>query len=313
VTHRGEHVPVLLAEVVELLAPRPGALFVDGTLGGGGHSEALLERLTPGGRLFGIDRDPQATESTGQRLARFGDAFRALRGNHTDLARLLREQDVFAVDGILLDLGFSSVQLDDPARGFSFRADGPLDMRMDPTEGTTAAELLAGTSELALRRMLRTFGEERRANAIARAIVRRRESRPFDRTRDLAELVERTLGPGARRYRIHPATRTFQALRIVVNGEVEGLEELVAEAVSMLRRGGRLAVISYHSLEDRAVKNALRALAHRCTCPPGMPICGCDREDLVRLVTSKPIRPSDEEVERNPRSRSAKLRVGERL
>lgn len=307
------HLPVLLDEVVELLAPQPGAVIVDGTLGAGGHAEALLEALGPGGRLVGIDRDPAALALARDRLARFGECFKPIYGNHLQLQSLLREAGLFAVDGILLDLGVSSMQLDDAARGFSFRRDGPLDMRMDPTAGVPAAEWIAAAGEKELRRVLRDYGEERRAGAIARAIVEHRESEPITRTEQLADLVRRVMGPAAGRYRIHPATRTFQALRIVVNQEIDGLERCVEHASAMLRRGGRLAVIAYHSLEDRAIKQSMRSLAHRCVCPPRFPVCGCGKEDLLRLLAPKPVRPTEAEIDRNPRSRSARLRVAERL
>jgi 16S rRNA (cytosine1402-N4)-methyltransferase len=307
------HRPVLLEAVTELMAPRPGSTLVDATLGAGGHAERLLEALGPDGRLLGIDKDPAALRLATERLERFGDSFVPLAGDHTDLAGLLRAAGAFAVDGILFDLGVSSMQLDDPARGFSFREDGPLDMRMDPGAGESAAELVARLDAAQLQDLLRRFGEERRAAAIAREIVRRRESEPIVRTRQLAELVERVLGPAARRYKIHPATRTFQALRIAVNGEVQGLAALAETAVSLLRRSGRLVVIAYHSLEDRAIKHALRGLAHRCTCPPDLPVCGCGRENLVRVLTSRAWRPDAAEIDDNPRARSARLRAAERL
>jgi len=313
VARPGLHRPVLVDETIERLRPRAGATFVDATLGSGGHAERLLEAVGPEGRLVGIDRDPVALQLAGERLRRFGAAFVPLRGDHAELAELLREAGVFAVDGILFDLGVSSMQLDDPERGFSFREDGPLDMRMDPDSAETAADLIARLPAAELRRLLERFGEERRAAAIARAVVRRREERPFTTTRQLAELVEGVLGPAARRYAIHPATRTFQALRIAVNGEVEGLERLVETAFSLLRRAGRLAVIAYHSLEDRAVKHTLRGLARRCVCPPDLPICGCGRENLARVITTRPVRPGEDEIAANPRSRSARLRVAERL
>ena len=313
VSAKSAHEPVLLREVVDLLAPGSGATVVDATLGLGGHTEALLEAVGSRGRVLGIDRDSQALELARQRLARFGDAFVAVHGNHSDLLKLLRQNGVFAVGGVLFDLGVSSLQLDDPERGFSFRGDGPLDMRMDRQTGQTAAEILASSTEQELRQLIWSYGEERRAGAIARAIVAQRERQPLNRTLALAELVERVLGPAAQRYRIHPATRTFQALRIAVNREVDDLERLVTEASSVLRRGGRLAVISYHSLEDRAVKHAMKSLAERCVCPPKLPVCGCGRENLLKVLTAKPVRPSASEVARNPRSRSAKLRVGERL
>ena len=309
----GPHEPVLLEQTLELLAPVPGATFVDGTLGPGGHAEALLERIGPDGRLFGIDRDPRAIAFARRRLARYGDSFVPLEGNHESLRELLASAGVFAVDGVLLDLGLSSMQLDDASRGFSFRTDGPLDMRMSQDQQVTAADLLEQASREDLTRIIRRWGEERHAAAIARQIVRAREKGPLTRTQELAELVERTLGAGSRRYRIHPATRTFQALRIQVNHEVQGLADLLADAVALLRSGGRLAVIAYHSLEDRAVKQAFKSLAGRCTCPPRLPVCACGKEELIRILTPKPARPGDEEIERNPRARSARLRVAERL
>ena len=307
------HRPVLLDKVIEALAPRPDAILVDCTLGAGGHAEGLLACLGPRGRLYGIDRDHVALQIATRRLIQDVDRFVPLHGRLEDLPELIRSAGAFAVDGIVADLGVSSMQLDDPERGFSFREDGPLDMRMDPSEGRTAADLLAAVPELELRRILHMYGEERLAGPIARAIVRRRAERPFTRTRDLADVVAATLGPRARKYRIHPATRTFQAIRIAVNDEIEGLDRFVTDAVSVLRKGGRLAVIAFHSLEDRAVKHAMRGLAHRCTCPPGLPVCACGRENIVRLVTSKPIRPTDGEVADNPRARSARLRVVERI
>lgn len=308
-----QHRPVLRDEVVHALDPRPDAVLVDATLGLGGHAAALLDRLGPDGRLYGIDRDHAALQVATRRLVPFLDRFVPLHGRYEDLPELIRSAGCFAVDGIVADLGVSSLQLDDPERGFSFRQDGPLDMRMDPSEGRSAAEWLAAVPEIELRRVLHVYGEEKLAGRIARAIVRRRDERPFTTTLDLAELVVGVAGPRARRYRIHPATRTFQAIRIAVNGEIDGLKAFVHDAVSVLRKGGRLAVIAFHSLEDRAIKQAMRGLAHRCTCPPDLPVCACGRENVVRLVGTKPIRPSDEEVRDNPRARSARLRVVERI
>jgi 16S rRNA (cytosine1402-N4)-methyltransferase len=307
------HEPVLLREVIDLLAPRPGSTVVDVTLGAGGHTEALLEAIGPDGRVVGIDRDPHALEIASARLASFGNAFRPLRGDHIDLLLLLKQAGIERVDAVLADLGLSSMQIDNPARGFSFREDGPLDMRMDPSSERTAAQIIAEAPEEELRRILWTYGEERKSVAIAKEIVRQRSRGPITRTRQLSELVERVQGERARRFRIHPATRTFQALRIAVNQEVEGLERLVEDAVSALRQGGRLAVIAYHSLEDRAVKRSMRRLSRRCQCPPDLPVCGCGRKDLVRILNTKPVRPSEAEIERNPRSRSARLRAVERV
>ncbi len=307
------HRPVLLGEVVRALRPRPGSVLVDATVGAGGHAEALLDAVEGRGRVYGIDRDPRALAYATERLLHFGRQFVPVRGNHRDLVTLLNQAGCFAVDGIVADLGVSSLQLDDAERGFSFRADGPLDMRMDPESGQPAWRLLEELSEEEIGDIIRRYGEERQARRIARAIVRRRESEPFRTTRQLAELVAHVAGPRARARRIHPATRTFQALRIAVNDELSGLGAFVDDAVSLLRPGGRLAVLAFHSLEDRQVKNAMRALAQRCICPPGLPVCGCGRENLVKLVTHRPIRPTESEVEENPRSRSARLRVVERL
>jgi 16S rRNA (cytosine1402-N4)-methyltransferase len=309
----GGHRPVLAREVLDLLAPRPGDTVVDGTLGAGGHAELLLEAIGPMGRLIGVDRDPDALALAAPRLSRFGPAFVALRGDHRDLPRLLGRVGLAAADRILLDLGLSSMQLDDPRRGFSFTLDGPLDMRMDPDGPETAAQLVARLDERQLRETLWRFGEEPRARAIARAIVRARRSGPLRTTRELARIVERASGSASRGARLHPATRTFQALRIAVNDEIEGLAGRLTDLVGLLRPGGRIAVISFHSLEDRAVKSALRELSRPCTCPPRMPVCGCGRRPTVRVLTPRPIGPSAPEVGSNPRSRSAKLRAAEKL
>jgi 16S rRNA (cytosine1402-N4)-methyltransferase len=308
------HCPVLLQESLELLRPSPGATVVDATLGPGGHAEALLESVGPGGRVIGIDRDPAAIAFARRRLARFTDRFVSIAGDHRDLVAMLHGIDVVVVDAVLADLGISSLQLDDPSRGFSFSTDGPLDMRMDPaSSGPSAADLVSTLDVAELREIIATWGEERLAGKIARALVRERTKRPIETTRELATLVEQTAGPAARRFRIHPATRTFQALRIAVNREIDGIPALVSGAVSLLRRGGRLAVISFHSLEDRAVKTTMHGLAHRCVCPPGLPVCGCGRENIVRVITSRPVVPGLAENASNPRARSAKLRVVEKL
>jgi 16S rRNA (cytosine1402-N4)-methyltransferase len=309
-----QHRSVLLAEIVHGLRPAPEATVVDATLGLGGHAEALLTQLGPAGRLIGIDRDPDALAVAHVRLARFGARFTAVRGDHRDLVSLLHAEGVFVVDSVVADLGISSRQLDDPTRGFSFSVDGPLDMRMDPRSGgPTAADLVATLDTSALRDVIATWGEDRLAGRIARAIVSERARKPIMTTGALARLLERIAGPAARRFKIHPATRTFQALRIAVNREIEGIPAFVSGAASMLRRGGRLAVISFHSLEDRAVKSSMHTLAHRCICPPGLPVCGCGRENVLRSVTSRPIVPGPEEIASNPRARSAKLRIAERL
>jgi 16S rRNA (cytosine1402-N4)-methyltransferase len=308
------HEPVLLGETVALLRVAPGMTVVDATLGPGGHAEAFADAVGPSGRVIGIDRDPEAHAFARLRLARFGDRFLALHGDHRDLPAVLGAAGVSAADAVLADLGISSRQLDDPARGFAFSTDGPLDMRMDPgAGGLSAADLVASMDAGELAGALGRWGEERNARRIARAIVEERDRAPIRTTRRLAEIVERAAGPQARRFKIHPATRTFQALRISVNREIEGIPPFVQGAVSLLRRGGRLAVISFHSLEDRAVKREMRDLAHRCVCPPGLPVCACGREDIVRVLTPRPVVPKADEVRINPRSRSAKLRAVERL
>jgi 16S rRNA (cytosine1402-N4)-methyltransferase len=302
------HEPVLLEEVVGLLRPLSGGRYVDGTVGDGGHAEAILEHSSPAGRLLGMDRDPAAVERARRRLARFGSRAELRQGDYRELPVLLGEWAPGGCDGTLLDLGLSSAQLQDPARGFSFQNDGPLDMRFDPSSGPTAAELLARWSEPELERILREYGEEPRARAIARAIVRERELRPIRTTAELASLVAR-----ASRYRhgrTHPATRTFQALRIAVNRELEGLGRALTELAQSLKPGGRLVVISFHSLEDRAIKHCFRALAAPCRCDPTQP-CRCGGP-LGGILTKKPLVPSAAEQARNRRARSAKLRAFER-
>jgi len=304
------HVPVLRDRVVALLAPAAPGLLVDATVGLGGHAEALLE-AAPGFTLLGLDRDPRALEGARRRLERFGQRVTLLEHRFSELPAVLESRAAPPPAAILADLGCSSLQLDTPERGFSFRHDAPLDMRMG-TQGPTAAELLARIDEEELVRILREYGEERRARAIARAIVRRRRERPVETTADLVSVVLGVLGP-ARRGRIHPATRTFQALRIAVNDELGELERFLEPAIRSLRPGGRLAVISFHSLEDRIVKHTLRRLSGRCSCPPGTPECRCGAEETVRVLTRRPIRPDPEETVANPRARSARLRAAVRL
>jgi len=312
-TRPSSHQPVLVDEVLAHLGPAPGSVVVDATLGLGGHAEAILERMDGRGRLIGIDRDPLALDLAIERLRRFGAAFVPAHGNHRDLGAVLDRVGVDRADAILFDLGVSSMQLDDPARGFSFRFDGPLDMRMDPAQPETAADLISGLSAQELARLLRVYGEERRAGAIARAIVRHRTAAPIVRTRQLVDIVEGAVGTGPHDRKIHPATRTFQALRIAVNQEIDGLDDLVSEAVDRLSDRGRVVFLSYHSLEDRQVKHTLRALARSCICPADLPLCGCGGgHDKVRLLTTRVVRPSEVELSRNPRARSARLRAAER-
>lgn len=309
---RKPHEPVMLAEVLAVLAPRPGGLYVDGTLGAGGHAAAVLAASAPGGRLLGLDRDPLALDLAGARLAEFGERVVLKRESFDRMGEAMREMGWEAADGILLDLGVSSMQLDQAGRGFSFRADAPLDMRMGP-EGASAADLLAQADERELARLLKLYGEEPFARLIARALVRARADAPIATTGRLAELVERALPAAERRKRkLHPATQVFQGLRIAVNDEIGRLERFLAALPGLLRPGGRVAVISYHSLEDRPVKRALAGLARPCVCPPRLAVCACGRRPLVELVTPKALRPSAEEVAANPRARSARLRAAAR-
>ena len=303
------HEPVLATQVVELLRPGPGLLFLDGTLGGGGHAELFL---AAGARVIGMDKDPRALAAASARLARYGEAFRAVRGDFRDARNVLSALKLDGVDGALVDLGVSSPQLDDPSRGFSFRAGGPLDMRMG-SEGQTLQDLLARVDERELARLLKEYGEESFARPIARAIKREVEAgQPLDTAR-LAEVVSGAIPRKAWPHRIHPATKTFQALRIAVNDELGALAQWLDALPAMVRPGGRAGAISFHSLEDRAVKEKFRALCRACVCPPGMPVCGCGAAAAFQPVTRKAVVAGDEELARNPRARSARLRVVERL
>ena len=301
------HRPVLLRETIELLAAGRGGLFVDCTVGLGGHSEAILQ-ASPDAQVLGIDRDEEALGLATERLAQYGSRFRAVHADFRELTRVLATAKVRQVRGVLADLGVSSLQLDSPSRGFSFRHEAPLDMRMDVSRGETAAELLGRLSEVEIARIIFEYGEERRARRIARWIVERRKTgESIQTTRDLADLVARAVGPDKKR-RIHPATRTFQALRIAVNGELENLDRFLVHAVDHLEQAGRLAVISFHSLEDRIVKRTLLKLSGRCQCPPRLPTCVCGAVKRVSILTRRAIAPGEEEIAENPRSRSAKLR-----
>ena len=301
------HRPVLLRETIELLAAERGGLFVDCTVGLGGHSEAILQ-ASPDAQVLGIDRDEEALGLATERLAQYGSRFRSVHADFRELTRVLATAKVRQVRGVVADLGVSSLQLDSPGRGFSFRHEAPLDMRMDISSGETAAELLGRLSEVEIARIIFEYGEERRSRRIARWIVERRErGEPIQTTHDLADLVARAVGPDKKR-RIHPATRTFQALRIAVNGELENLDRFLVQAVDHLEQAGRLAVISFHSLEDRIVKRTLLKLSGRCQCPPRLPVCICGVTRQISILTRRAIVPGEEEIEENPRSRSAKLR-----
>jgi len=307
---RFEHQPVLVEAVLKWLAPRPDGWYVDATVGGGGHAEAILE-AAPGVHLVAIDRDAEALEAARRRLERFGDRVRFCHACFSRLSDCVREAGCTEVDGVLFDLGVSSHQIDAPERGFSYRFDGPLDMRMDRRSRITAASLLNTASEEELADIFRTYGEERFARRIARAVVRRREERPWARTGELADLVNRIVG--RRSGGIPPPTRVFQALRIAVNDELRELEYGLREAVGLLRLGGRIVTIAFHSLEDRIVKHFFRDQAAACVCPPWFPECRCGRRPTLRVLTKRPVRPSPQEIERNPRSSAARLRAAERI
>lgn len=306
------HEPVLLGECMENLAIRPGGVYVDGTLGGGGHSAAILEHLGPEGRLIGIDRDGDAIAAATARLG--GDRrFTALRGNFHDAVELLGAVGVRRIDGMLLDLGVSSYQLDEGARGFSYHADAPLDMRMDRSQALTARTVVNEYSQEELARVLREWGEENWAVQIARVICDRRRAHPIETTGELVDVIDAAIPARVRRRDgSHPARRTFQALRIEVNDELGPLKQALEDAAGLLSPGGRLCVIAFHSLEDRIVKQTFRTLQNPCVCPPSFPVCVCGRRPLGRQLTGKPITASPEELERNPRARSATLRVFER-
>src|SRR3954468_2029921 len=303
------HQSVLLSEIVESLRPsRDDGTLVDATVGLGGHAEALLMRY-PSVQLLGIDRDPQALAASAQRLERFGNRVTLAQGRHETLLDILKKQKIDSISGLLADLGVSSMQLDDASRGFSFRYDAPLDMRMGP-ESKTAADLVNTLGEQDLATILRDYGEEPMARRIAKAIVAARKEGPIETTARLAEIVRsvKWSKPG----QIDPATLTFQALRIAANEELVGLDKFIDDAVEVLEPAARIAIISFHSLEDRIVKRALRRLEGECTCPPNLPVCGCGAKEVVEILTRLPVTSSEEEVQRNPRSRSAKLRVAEK-
>ena len=301
------HIPVLYQEVLAGLQIKPGGRYIDGTVGGGGHARGILVASAPDGELLGIDADPMAVALAGEQLAEFAGRVTLVQGDFADLEEIAEEHGFCPVDGILLDLGLSSLQLEAAGRGFSFQLDGPLDMRFDPSQMTTAADLVNTLSREELADILFRYGEEPQSRRIARAIV---AERPINTTGELAALVSASVG---RRRGIHPATQTFQALRIAVNEELECLAAALPQALRLLGPGGRLAIISFHSLEDRLVKQFFRNEARDCVCPPEIPVCVCDHRATLGIVTKKPIRPSAEEVAANPRSRSAKLRVAYRL
>ena len=306
------HVSVLLEECIEGLNIKPDGIYVDGTLGGAGHSSRIAEKLTTG-RLIGIDRDPVALKAAGERLAPFGDRVRLVHSNFCELDKALDDLGITGVDGILLDLGVSSPQLDDGQRGFSYMVDAPLDMRMNGQDSLDAKQIVNHWSYEELKRILYDYGEERFAPRIAAAICKRREEKEIETTLELVDIIRSAMPASALREKQHPAKRSFQAIRIAVNDELGSVERVMQKAIPCLNPGGRLAVITFHSLEDRIVKQAMAEAAKGCTCPPEFPVCVCGKKPRVKLITRKPIVSGEEELERNPRARSAKLRICEKL
>ena len=306
------HVSVLLWECIEGLNIKPDGIYVDGTLGGAGHSSEIVKRLDTG-RHIGIDRDPVALKAAGERLAPWADKVTLVHSNFCEIRQVLDDLNIEGVDGILLDLGISSPQLDDGARGFSYMADAPLDMRMNNEDPLTAHDVVNSWPYEELKRILYDYGEERYAPQIASAICRKREAKPIESTLELVDVIRSAMPPAALREKQHPAKRSFQAIRIAVNDELGSVEKVMRDAIPKLNKGGRLAVITFHSLEDRIVKNAMVAASKGCTCPPSFPVCVCGKKPQVKLITRKPIVSSEDELAVNPRARSAKLRICEKL
>lgn len=306
------HVSVLLEECIQGLNIKPEGIYVDGTLGGAGHSSRIAAKLTTG-TLIGIDRDEVALAAAGERLAQFGDRVKLVHSNFCEIDSILEDLNIPGVDGILLDLGVSSPQLDDGSRGFSYMVDAPLDMRMDATDALNAYTVVNTWPYEELKRILFEYGEERYAPQIASSICKRREQAPIETTLELVEVIRSAMPAAALREKQHPAKRSFQAIRIAVNDELNSVARVMEAAIPRLNPGGRLAVITFHSLEDRIVKNAMAAAAKGCTCPPSFPVCVCGKKPKVKLITRKPIVSGEEELERNPRARSAKLRICEKL
>ncbi len=306
------HSPVLLEESITGLSVRPDGIYLDGTLGGAGHSFEIARRLTSG-RLIGIDRDTAALDAAKVRLAPFADRVTLVHGNFSDLGQIVSDLGIAALDGMLFDLGVSSPQLDDAERGFSYMADAPLDMRMDRDQRLTAYDVVNTWPREELRRILYEYGEERYAPQIAAAIDRGRQKKPIETTLELADLIRSAMPPQALREKQHPARRSFQAIRIAVNDELESVRTMMDAAIPLLKPGGRLAVITFHSLEDRIVKTAMNTAAKGCTCPPDFPVCVCGKTPQVKVITRKPVVSAQSELDENPRARSAKLRICEKL
>ena len=307
------HTPVMLEKVLQSLRCKPGGIYVDGTLGGGGHARAILENTAPDGLLIGIDRDDDALLESEKRLQPFGQRKILIKGNFANIGEILTNLNIRKVDGILLDLGVSSHQLDTADRGFSFSLDAPLDMRMDQSSRYRAYDLVNLSPEKELKKVIWNYGEEPMAGKIARAILAKRASAPIRTTIELADVVCRAVRRQGVRKKVHPATRTFQAIRIAVNQELSNLSTAMDAGIDQLGQGGRFSIISFHSLEDRIVKETFRSREGRCQCPPGLPVCQCQREAKLRVLTRKPLRPEADESETNPRARSARLRTAEKI
>ncbi len=308
------HVPVMLKQVIDYLEPFPGKVLLDCTAGGGGHSEALLQKIIPNGKLIAMDQDKEAVQATEKRLSRYGnDKYKVIHSNFEHLKEVVTKIYPHGLDGILFDLGVSSRQLDEAKRGFSYQQDAPLDMRMNKAAHKTAADVLNGYTEEELAQIIWRYGEERWARRIAQFIVKARENQAILTTGELVEIIKKAVPKEARREGPHPAKRTFQAIRIEVNRELEIIKTAIEQAVEMLKPQGKIAVISFHSLEDRIVKQTLRELSKGCICPKDLPVCVCGKKALIKITNSKPILPSQEEIEENPRARSAKLRLAEKI
>ena len=307
------HISVLLNETINGLNIKPDGVYVDGTLGGGGHSLEIVKRLNKGGHLYGIDRDEDAIEAASDRLKEYSDRFTAVHGNFYNAADILESLGVDRIDGMILDLGVSSHQLDEAQRGFSYMQDAPLDMRMDRQSGYSAWNVVNEKTEKELNDIIFKYGEEKWAKRIAQFIVAEREKKPIDTPGELVEIIKKSVPTGARRDGPHPANRSFQAIRIEVNGELAILDSTVDSVVEKLNTGGRICVITFHSLEDRIIKNAMRRHENPCTCPPEFPVCVCGKKADGKVITRKPILPSEEELEQNPRARSAKLRIMQKI
>ncbi len=309
-----QHQPVLMSQTLNSLKLRPGGVYLDGTLGGGGHTEAILQATEPDGKVIGLDQDDEALAAASQRLKPFGERFCPIRANFAEMEQVLAAEGIAGLDGVLLDIGVSSHQLDEPDRGFSYMQDGPLDMRMDRRGGQTAADLVAELSESELANLIYRYGEEKFSRRIARRIVEQRAQTPIESTKQLAELISAAIPAAQRRKeKQHPAKRTFQALRIAVNDELGVLERGLVAAFASLKSGGRLSVITFHSLEDRIVKNYFAGLAKGCECPPEFPVCVCGKQPQALLITRRPQTATEDELQSNPRARSAKLRTVEKL